>query len=148
VLYTAETIRNPISGGDPSSGPVEARAGFGNGRFPGAGPGAFPGAADLSSAELVSYLVENRGDATWLLAVGSANEAAPLQLASGVPVMAMGGFSGSDPALTLDALQSYVREGKLRYVMVSNGGHGGRFGGGGQDDAASARNDWITSACP
>ena len=38
--------------------------------------------------------------------VAGAQEAAQLELQTGLPVMAMGGWSGSDPALTLDELKA------------------------------------------
>ena len=39
----------------------------------------------------------------------------------------MGGFTGSDPAMTVGKLQQLLRSGQLRYVLA--GGGGGRFGG-------------------
>jgi hypothetical protein len=54
--------------------------------------------------------------------------AAPLELTSGVPVMALGGFSGNDPAPTLAAFQSDVATGQVRY-LVEGGGPGGAPGG-------------------
>jgi hypothetical protein len=83
--------------------------------------------------------------------VSAANQAGPLQLASGVPVRAMGGFMGSDPAPTLEQLQGYIRDGRLRYVLVGGtggfGGPGGFFGGDGQGNVAGERTQWVTSAC-
>ena len=59
---------------------------------------------------------------------GSDAAAAIILQTGGIPVMAMGGFSGSDPAPTVAQLEQYVKEGKLHYVLT--GGTGG-FGGGG-----------------
>ncbi len=114
--------------------------------------GGMGGGAD---ATLTSYLMANRGTATWIVAVSSANSAAPIELATGAPVMAMGGFTGSDPAPTLAELQSYVASGQLRYVIVGgDGGNGGAPGvatttstGTGSDGTASTRNAWVTSTC-
>ena len=63
--------------------------------------------------------------------------------------MAMGGFTGSDPAPTLAQLQQYVAFGKLRYVLVDGrgGGFGGFGGPGGSDSAASSVTSWVTSTC-
>lgn len=44
--------------------------------------------------------------ATWIVAVSGAQSAASIELATGAPVMAMGGFSGTDAAPTLDQLQA------------------------------------------
>jgi 4-amino-4-deoxy-L-arabinose transferase-like glycosyltransferase len=114
ALYTVDTMSRSISGGDPTSGPA---TGFGRGGGPGGFAG-FVGDPGGTNRELVDYLVANRGDATWLVAVSSAGQAGPLQLASGVPVMAMGGFMGSDPAPTLEELRAYIRHGRLRFVML------------------------------
>ncbi len=144
VLYAGETMGRAIAGGDPAAGPSTSRPGG----FPG-GPGGFPGDAAGTDEQLVSWLLEHQGTETWLVAVGSANQAGPLQLASGVPVMAMGGFMGSDPAPTLEQLQAYVRDGSLRFVLLGgrDGGPGGFFGGDGQGSVAGERSDWVTTAC-
>ena len=41
----------------------------------------------------------------------------------------MGGFNGGDAAMTVVKLQTLVKEGKLRYVLVGGGGMGGPAGG-------------------
>ena len=117
----------------------------GFGRF-GAG---FPGDTGGTTDALVRFLVANRHGETWLVAVSSANQAGPIQLASGVPVMAMGGFMGSDPAPTLAELQADVRAGRLRYVLLGGpgGGPGGFFGGDGVGNVAAERTQWVRSAC-
>ena len=75
---------------------------------------------------------------TWLVAVTSAGEAADLQLKSGVPVMATGGFSGGDDALTVDQLKAYVAQGQLRYIVLGGQGRGGPDGGG-----SSQMSQWV-----
>jgi hypothetical protein len=42
--------------------------------------------------------------------------------------MAIGGFTGSDNALTLDRLQDLVASGELRFVSTASGGRGGQAG--------------------
>ena len=78
-------------------------------------------------AATLAYLVENQGTAKWIVAVQSANTAAPIELSTGLPVLAAGGFSGSDPALTLDQAKALIKSGQLRFVMTS--GAGGQPGG-------------------
>jgi hypothetical protein len=53
--------------------------------------------------------------------------ATPLQLASKVPVMAIGGFNGTDPAPSLAEFQQLVALGKVHY-FIGSGGFGGRDG--------------------
>ncbi|MDQ3871841.1 MAG: hypothetical protein M3301_09545 [Chloroflexota bacterium] len=69
--------------------------------------------------------------------MNGANEAASIQLATRLPVMAMGGFSGGDPAPTLQQLKYYVASGQLRYVLI-----GGR---GGPGPSSSDVTDWVTA---
>jgi 4-amino-4-deoxy-L-arabinose transferase-like glycosyltransferase len=91
------------------------------------GASGLPG--DGTDEALIAFLLEHRGSARWIVAAQSANAAAPIQLATGAPVMAMGGFSGSDPWPTADELASLVATGDLRYVLA--GGLDGRGGFGG-----------------
>ncbi len=142
------------NGTPPAGGPGGGTASGGLAAIGGAsgGPG---GEAD---ATLTSYLAANRGSATWIVAVTSANSAGPIELATGLPVMAMGGFTGSDPAPTIAELQAYVASGDLRYVIVGGGG-GGQAGGttatptstssagSGSDATAATRNAWVMSTC-
>lgn len=111
------------------------------GSIPTSGPSATAGVTNNESAQadssLVAYLLSNRGGATWLVAVASANESAPLQITSGQPVMAVGGFNGSDSTLTLDQFKALVAAGKLQYYAVSSSGRGG--GRGGNSDIL----DWV-----
>ncbi len=113
-----------------------------------------PGGAGMGDASadstLVGYLVANQGSATWIVAATSAQEAGPLELATGLPVMSMGGFTGSDPAPTLDQLKAYIASGQLRFVLAGGNGGGGFGGGGfggGSDTTASDRTAWVTSTC-
>jgi 4-amino-4-deoxy-L-arabinose transferase-like glycosyltransferase len=92
---------------------------------------------------MLNYLVANRGNAAWIVAANSSQQAGTIEIATGLPVMAMGGFTGSDPTPTLDQLKSYVASGKLRFVLVGGLGGGGGFGGSDTTD----RTSWVTSTC-
>ncbi|QXJ19773.1 glycosyltransferase family 39 protein [Actinomadura graeca] len=98
----------------------------------GGGPGGGPGGG--VTAQMIGYLERNQGSATWLVAVSSAQEASSIILRTGRAVIAMGGFTGRDPAMTVAALQRYVADGRLRYVLV--GGRGMGPDGGGSDVGA------------
>ena len=123
-------------GGGSSGGPGGSPGGPGS-------PGANPGRTNRASS-LVAYLVAHQGEATWIVATSGSMSAANIQLASGKPVMAMGGFTGGDPTPTLDQLQALIRAGKLRFVMVGGAGFGGFLGG---PQVGRARDSWVTSTC-
>ncbi|WP_433347515.1 ArnT family glycosyltransferase [Microtetraspora malaysiensis] len=74
-------------------------------------------AAELSP-ELIGYLRRTRGDARWLVAVSAAQQASEIILSTGEPVIAMGGFTGQDPAMTVAKLQEYIKNGELRYILL------------------------------
>jgi 4-amino-4-deoxy-L-arabinose transferase-like glycosyltransferase len=81
------------------------------------------GAVDPS---VIAYLEANQGSATYLVATPSSMAAAPIILATGKPVMPLGGFLGSDPILTTQQFTNLVQTGVLRYVLEGGGGPGGR----------------------
>lgn len=142
AAYSLVTVSHSIAGSFAAAGPAASVALAGGDG--GGGPGSFPGApgapvgSDLSSSTqtaLEKYLVANRGSAEYLVAVDGAQSAGPLILATGEPVMAMGGFNGSDSAPTLAEFQELVAAKKVRFVLLgtgvgTGGGPGGLPGGG------------------
>lgn len=68
--------------------------------------------------QLIAFLQANRHGERFLLATPSAQLASPLIVATGLPVMAMGGFHGLDPILTPERLAALVSEGQVRFVML------------------------------
>ena len=122
--------------GGPGFGPGP---GFGQG--PGGGPGGLGGLLDggTPDPELVALLQQDAGSYTWVAAAVGSNSAAGAQLATGEPVMAIGGFNGSDPAPTLEQFQRFVAEGRIHYFLG-----GGRMGGSmGGSDAARQISAWV-----
>lgn len=79
------------------------------------------GGTQVSSA-MITYLKKHQDGATWLLAVATDQTASSIILESGQPVISMGGWSGSDNAMTLAKLKSLVKSGKLHYIIVSSDG--------------------------
>ncbi|KDN23949.1 glycosyl transferase [Amycolatopsis rifamycinica] len=123
--FTLATAAIAHSGGTPSSGPA-----VGGGRA----PRGF-GAEEADSA-VIDLL---KGTTTkWAAAQSGAMQAAGLALASGRPVLAIGGFSGSDPAPTLEQFRQYVAGGEIRYYVA-----GGRGGFGGGRGTAGAIQAWV-----
>jgi 4-amino-4-deoxy-L-arabinose transferase-like glycosyltransferase len=117
----------------------------GGGSFP-AGAGGLLNASEPSAA-LRALLSRNAGHYTWVAATVGANEAAGYQLATGDPVMAIGGFNGTDPYPTLSQFEKLVDEGKVHYFIASGtGGAGPAAGPGtGGNSTSSAIESWVTS---
>lgn len=102
----------------------------GNSALPETGPqlasSSGKGTADASVDEkLIKYLEENNSGSTYLFATTNANAAAPYIIKTKKAVMAIGGYSGSDPAITLTQFKKLVKEGKVKYFLSSGMGMGG-----------------------
>ncbi|GGJ09765.1 putative mannosyltransferase YycA [Alicyclobacillus cellulosilyticus] len=124
-------------GGGNHGGFGEFGGGFG-------GFGGFGGEARVSAA-LIRYLVQHYSHqpGSFLVATTNAMTAAPIILDTGLPVMAMGGFTGSDPAMTVQKLAQMTAAGKVKYFLIP--GAGG-FGFGGREGQASVL-AWIQAHC-
>lgn len=135
--------RPPGMGGAPQQPPGGTTGGPGG---PGAmgrtarGPGGFLNAAK-PSAELTALLKADSASYTWVAAAAGSNNAAGYQLATGEPVMAVGGFNGTDPSPTLAQFQRYVREGKIHYFVGGGMGMMGRARSG--SDTAQQIAAWV-----
>ena len=165
LAYAQVTAATPHSGAIVSAGPeVSGRAGApsaiggqpntnartnitggGAGRTAGggAGGGGMGGLlnATTPSAELVTALTTDAEQFTWAAAVVGSNNAAGYQLATELPVMAVGGFNGTDPAPTLEQFQQLVADGAIHYFIAA----GLTQGETGADDAARIT-EWVQSA--
>ena len=122
--------------------------GFGEGMRGGGGGGGMGGLLNGATvdAEAKALLTKGADDYTWVAAAVGAQNAASYQLATGDPVMAIGGFNGSDPSPTLAQFKKYVAEGKIHY-FVSGGGMGGggvRGGDMGGSGTSSQISSWVT----
>ena len=147
-------------GGFPGGGQAQGRlpGGTGTGQTPGGFPGGGPGGGGggfggllngTSVGSQLTKLLENGADGyRWVAAATGANNAASYQLASGKPIMAIGGFNGSDPAPTLAQFQKYVADGKVHYFIGGGGFGGGGFGGGpgGGSGSSSSIATWVSSS--
>lgn len=129
--YALSTISHTASGSIPVSGPSS-----------GGGVGGGAGTTSSANPALISYLEAHRNGAEYLVAAFTSNSSASIIIASGQPVITIGGFNGADPAPTLAQFEKLVTEGKVRYALVdtSGGGGGGAPGGGG-----NAISQWVTA---
>jgi 4-amino-4-deoxy-L-arabinose transferase-like glycosyltransferase len=139
-----------LGSGGPGSGALGSGAlgsgalgsgGLGSGATGGRGPGPnglqFPGLptgpvggileASHPSAEMIALLGDDAGSYRWVAATVSANQAAGYQLATGDPVLAIGGFNGTDPSPTLGQFRRDVTAGRIHWFVARGAGPG--FGG-------------------
>jgi len=149
AIWSAIPALNGITQNLPSAGPSGGQGGgFVAGNFGGisstgrardfaAGGFGGPGNATANTA-LIAYLEAHQGNTKFLVAVPSSMVADSIILATNKPVMAMGGFSGSDPILTVSSLKQLINDGTVHYFLLGGGG----FGGG-----QSAVTSWITQSC-
>ncbi|MEV7240891.1 glycosyltransferase family 39 protein [Streptomyces sp. NPDC093248] len=112
------------------------------GRAGGGGAGGLLDGAQVGSAAR-KLLETEAGRYTWVAASIGSQNAASYQLATGEPVMAIGGFNGTDPSPTLARFKKYVAEGKIHY-FIAGGGMGGGMGGDGSG-SASGISSWVQS---
>ncbi|MGW0162481.1 glycosyltransferase family 39 protein [Mycobacterium sp. NPDC003323] len=161
VAYSVATAATPHTGAIPSVGPAHSGPPFG-GAFPGpppggprdggpgrGGPPSFGGGlldAPEPTADLIALLVDDSADYTWPAAVVGSNNAAGYQLAADVPVMAVGGFNGTDPAPTLEEFTRLVAEGRIHYFIDAHimGGRGDHAGSHDAADIAA----WVQANYP
>jgi 4-amino-4-deoxy-L-arabinose transferase-like glycosyltransferase len=154
LAYSLDTAASSYSGASPSAGPALTaarggpgagaglgRGGFGGfagrggdggvGRAPGGFGGAGGGNATLSSA-FTKLLETGASRYEWTAATDGSDSAASMELATGgIPVMAIGGFRGTDPAPSLARFEKLVAEHKIHYYVAGDGGgFAGRGGGG------------------
>lgn len=161
AAYAVETAATPHTGSIPSAGPSSSSGfgGPGGGQMPAGGPpgggtqtgGPGGGAGGLlngseSSAEVTALLQADATSYTWVAAAVGSNSAAGYQLASEEPVMAVGGFNGSDPSPTLEEFQAYVADGEIHYFIAGGGGLGG-FGTNqmGGSESSSEIATWVAA---
>lgn len=162
ALWTGCTIATGHSGSIVTAGPNGSGGpggGMGGQSAPGGGGGggaddaagegaevdAGGGAGSLlgggTTSELVAeLLVQNAQGYRWAAATTGSQNAAGYQLATELPVMAIGGFNGTDPAPTLDQFQDYVERGLVRYY-IAGGEMGGKQMGG--SNTASQIESWV-----
>ncbi|MEJ2596767.1 MAG: glycosyltransferase family 39 protein [Anaerolineales bacterium] len=88
---------------------------------------------------LLDYLQQNTTGMKYLMAVPSSMSGAGYVLATGRPVLYMGGFNGQDQVVTGSDLAQLVAEGQLRYVYWGDGGPG--------PSGQSSISTWVTGYC-
>jgi 4-amino-4-deoxy-L-arabinose transferase-like glycosyltransferase len=140
-------------GGNFTLPPQFANPNFGGGGFGGGGRGGGALGGLLNGGnpgkDITAMLRAGAPGYHWTAAAVGANTAAGFQLASDEPIMAIGGFNGTDPAPTLAQFQEYVRAHKIHYFIGGGNGFGGAGGGftpGGSTTGSIA--SWVAANFP
>ena len=126
----------PGGTGGTQAGPGAGLAG-GTGGARGTG-GGLGGNTQVSRA-LVTLLEQDASSYKWVAATEGSEEAAPLELATGDAVMAIGGFNGTDPWPTPAAFKELVAKHEIHYYV----GQGSESFGGGRGSSAIA--SWVAA---
>ncbi|HZQ32392.1 MAG TPA: glycosyltransferase family 39 protein [Mycobacterium sp.] len=121
AAYAIATIPVAHEGGGPSVGPEQSAHSDGHDGGPGGGHG---WGEDADNPQLDAMLSATHTD--WSAAITRSSTAASLELKTHTAVMAIGGFSGNDPAPTLDQFRQYVAQHRVTYYIVAenNRDHG------------------------
>ncbi|MCD2246898.1 glycosyltransferase family 39 protein [Listeria marthii] len=95
----------------------------GNSSLPEAGPqlkqSSGGGFADASvDSGLISYLQKNNTGETYLFGTTDATTAGPYIIKTKEAVMALGGFNGTDPTLTVKQLKQMIKSGEIKYFYL------------------------------
>ncbi|MBB4689729.1 glycosyltransferase family 39 protein [Amycolatopsis jiangsuensis] len=144
--YSVATAATPHTGAIPSAGPASGRnfGGMGGGMRGGPGGGGPAGGllgTTLPGSNLTALLKAGADGYTWVAATVGSNNAAGYQLGSGQPVLAVGGFNGTDPYPTLEQFEQWVRNGTIHYFLGDGMTMpGGRSSG---SDLAQQIADWV-----
>ncbi|WP_433685750.1 ArnT family glycosyltransferase [Nocardia sp. CA-119907] len=114
TAYTIDTIATSHTNAIPVAGPNAGTPDFSELGF---GPAGGMMTVSTPSDRLVALLEKDGDDFTWAAAAVTSNSAAGFQLATRLPIMAIGGFNGTDPAPTLAQFQKYVANRSIHYFI-------------------------------
>ncbi|MGC9248285.1 glycosyltransferase family 39 protein [Listeria ivanovii] len=94
-----------------------------NSSLPEAGPqlkkSSHGGFADASVDDrLISYLEKNNTSETYLFGTTDATTAGPYIIQTKKAVMALGGFNGTDPTITVKQLKKMMKDGEIKYFYL------------------------------
>ena len=139
AAYAFATIGTSHAGGNATVGPARsAQAGHGGANRTGGGMGG----QDVDNAQLDALLEAT--NTNWSAAIDRSSTAAGLELSTNTAVMAIGGFSGSDPVPTLSQFQTYVSDHQVTYYIVPNGDNNRRPGAFGNQQHSDI-STWVTA---
>ncbi len=107
-----------------------------------------PGGYNATSltAPFAGFLLSHAGNTTFLVAVSDSNIASPLIIATGKPVMALGGFFGTDQILSAGQMPGLIHNGTVRYILVFSENQSGDYRGVGYGEN-NAIYTWVEGHC-
>jgi len=115
TAFSIYNVAHAHSGPGTMSGPSRDTG------FPGGGPGGpggrGPGANEADNAALAKLL--EAADSRWAAAGIGSMGVSGLELKTGAPIMAIGGFTGSDNSPTLEQFKAYVADHQVHYFIAS-----------------------------
>lgn len=121
--YSLSTVGRAVTGNQAAAGPpsertqTDTRDAWGEG-----GSDAGGGSAEISvDSSLLAFLERNRGAAKYLVAVEGSAAAVPIILATGEPVVTIGGYRERDPTPSAVELADMVAAGELHFALISGG---------------------------
>jgi hypothetical protein len=123
AAWSAQTLGHATDGTFPAGGAQSTGMG-GPGNFAPpqrGGRGGMFGGDTQSLTEALAYAEAHGGGAVAI----SSQSGAGTQVIEGADVVAIGGFSGNESAVTAEWLADAVRAGKVRWVLASDGGGAG-----------------------
>ncbi len=126
----------------PTAWALTSVIGVGVGLMPAAGPGLLarsapfgrPGTQERGSAprpfgppslstrqahKLISFLESQRATKRYLLVTSAAMSAAPMIIETAAPVIALGGFMGADPIVSLPRFEQMIADKQVRFVLLT-----------------------------
>jgi 4-amino-4-deoxy-L-arabinose transferase-like glycosyltransferase len=110
-----------------------------------------PATLTAEQNRILDYATAHRDGARYLFATDSWNAASPYILATGAPILPMGGFSGQAPFPTLAQFQQLVATGQVRQVLLSGGFDIFRMFGAAPatppDTAVTSITSWVRQHC-
>jgi 4-amino-4-deoxy-L-arabinose transferase-like glycosyltransferase len=131
TAYAVATLNTPHRGGGPTVGPATAKPGFGRG---------FDDSEDNPQLDDLLRATKTK----WSAATVGSSMAAGLELSSGTAVMAIGGFTGSDPVPSLGQFKADVSAGQVTYFVVERDWRG-KPGGWPGNRNHTGITDWVTA---
>lgn len=132
TAYAVATLGAPHRGGGPTVGPARSTTGFGAG---------FGESKDNPKLDALLRATTTQ----WSAAISGSSAAAALELSTGTAVMAIGGFTGSDPAPSLGQFKADVAAGKVAYYIVERDWRGKAGGWPGINRNHTGITDWVNA---